>query len=177
MSRYSSAAYDLSLFEERRDNTVRLEALHEREPRREEQQAAREKVVGLPQQGKQKKPRRHFLRRGAAVLCFGVIFSTVTLVVYNQVQLTELTDQINTTTQQLEEAESLEVQLNMEVSQQMNGSQVEEYATQELGMKKVVSDQVTYVNVAEEDQGAVVRQASGGSFLDKLWSTVVSWFA
>ncbi len=44
-------------------------------------------------------------------------------------------------------------------------------------MKKVVSDQVTYVNVAEEDQGAVVRQASGGSFLDKLWSTVVSWFA
>ena len=170
MSRYSSAAYDLSLFEERRDNTVRLEALPEREPRREEQQAAREKVVELPQQGKQKKPRRHFLRRGAAVLCFGVIFSTVTLVVYNQVQ-------INTTTQQLEEAESLEVQLNMEASQQMNGSQVEEYATQELGMKKVVSDQVTYVNVAEEDQGAVVRQASGGSFLDKLWSTVVSWFA
>lgn len=111
------------------------------------------------------------------MLCFGVIFSTVTLVVYNQVQLTELTDQINTTTQQLEEAESLEVQLNMEASQQMNGSQVEEYATQELGMKKVVSDQVTYVNVAEEDQGAVVRQASGGSFLDKLWSTVVSWFA
>ena len=153
MSRYSSAAYDLSLFEERRDNTVRLEALPEREPRREEQQAAREKVVELPQQGKQKKPRRHFLRRGAAVLCFGVIFSTVTLVVYNQVQL------------------------NMEASQQMNGSQVEEYATQELGMKKVVSDQVTYVNVAEEDQGAVVRQASGGSFLDKLWSTVVSWFA
>ena len=70
MSRYSSAAYDLSLFEERRDNTVRLEALPEREPRREEQQAAREKVVELPQQGKQKKPRRHFLRRGAAVLCF-----------------------------------------------------------------------------------------------------------
>ena len=34
-------------------------------------------------------------------------FSTVTLVVYNQVQLTDLTDQINTTTQQLEEAESL----------------------------------------------------------------------
>ena len=153
MSRYSSAAYDLSIFEDRSDHTVRLEALPERAPRREEQQAAREKVVELPQQGKQKKPRRHFLRRGAAVLCFGVIFSTVTLVVYNQVQL------------------------NMEASQQMNGSQVEEYATQELGMKKVVSDQVTYVNVAEEDQGAVVRQASGGSFLDKLWSTVVSWFA
>ena len=90
-----------------------------------------------------------------------MIFSTVTLVVYNQVQLTELTDQINTTTQQLEEAESLEVQLNMEASQQMNGSQVEEYATQELGMKKVVSDQVTYVNVAEEDQALWCARPAG----------------
>lgn len=71
MSRYSSAAYDLSLFEERRDNTVRLEALPEREPRREEQQAAREKVVELPQQGKQKKPRRHFCAEGPRCSALG----------------------------------------------------------------------------------------------------------
>ena len=58
-------------------------------------------------------------------------------VVYNQVQLTELTDQINTTTQQLEEAQSTEIQLNMEASQKMNGAAVEEYATNELGMSKV----------------------------------------
>ena len=38
----------------------------------------------------------------------------MTLVVYNQVQLTELTEEINTTAKQLEEAESLEIQLNME---------------------------------------------------------------
>ena len=110
------------------------------------------------------------------MLCFGVIFATVITVVYNQVQLTELTDQINTTTQQLEEAQSTEIQLNMEASQKMNGAAVEEYATNELGMSKVVSGQVTYVDVAQEDAGTVVRQATGDSFWEKLWSTVRSWF-
>ena len=71
MSRYSSAAYDLSLFEERRDNTVRLEALPEREPRREEQQAAREKVVELPQQGKQKSPAGIFCAEGPRCSALG----------------------------------------------------------------------------------------------------------
>ena len=185
MPRYSSEAYDFSLFEERTSTEERVSnarwdnAQPEEQPREEPKKRSQENVVELPEDElkKNRKPRRHLLRRAAAVLCFGVVFSAVTLVVYNQVQLTELTEEINTTAKQLEEAESLEIQLNMEASQQMNGSQVEEYATQELGMKKVVSDQVTYVNVAEEDQGAVVRQASGGSFLDKLWSTVVSWFA
>ena len=174
MAKFSSEAYDLSQWEERVQTS-----LPERGPGEEEREESREKGGELPKTKlhKNKRPRRNPLKMAAATLCFGVILATVTTMIYNQVQLTELTDQINTTTQQLEEAESLEVQLNMEASQQMNGSQVEEYATQELGMKKVVSDQVTYVNVAEEDQGAVVRQASGGSFLDKLWATVVSWFA
>ena len=88
--------------------------------------------------------------------------------VYNQVQLTELTEEINTTAKQLEEAESLEIQLNMEASAQMDGAAVEQYAQEELGMSKVSGGQVTYVNVAQEDQGTVVREATGGSFWGEL---------
>ena len=110
------------------------------------------------------------------MLCFGVVFSAVTLVVYNQVQLTELTEEINTTTKQLEEAESLEIQLNMEASAQMDGAAVEQYAQEELGMSKVSGGQVTYVNVAQEDQGTVVREATSGSFWENLWSAIQSWF-
>ena len=175
MSRFTSEAYDFSLFEERSvvedipqwDNAQRVA-----EPQEETHQKTRENVVELPQREleKNRKPRMHPLRRAAAVLCFGVIFATVITVVYNQVQLTELTDQINTTTQQLEEAQSTEIQLNMEASQKMNGAAVE------LGMSKVVSGQVTYVDVAQEDAGTVVRQATGDSFWEKLWSTVRSWF-
>ena len=186
MSRLTTEAYDFSLFEEHRveeesvaadsprwDNTQPQE-----EPRRERREKPRENVVELPQQEqrKAKKPRRHLLRTMAAVLACGVVFSTVTMVIYNQVQLTELTEEINQTTQQLQEAESLEIQLNMEASQEMDGAAVEEYAQNELGMSKIASGQVTYVDSVQEDQGTVVREAGGGSFFEKLWSTIQSWF-
>ena len=58
----------------------------------------------------------------------------------------------------------------------MNGTAVEEYAQNELGMSKVTNGQVTYVDVAQEDQGTVVREASGGSLWDQIWSTIQSWF-
>ena len=158
MPRYSSEAYDFSLFEERTSTEERVSNARWEELK------------------KNRKPRRHLLRRAAAVLCFGVVFSAVTLVVYNQVQLTELTEEINTTAKQLEEAESLEIQLNMEASAQMDGAAVEQYAQEELGMSKVSGGQVTYVNVAQEDQGTVVREATSGSFWENLWSAIQSWF-
>ena len=181
MSRFTSEAYDFSLFEERSvvedipqwDNAQRVA-----EPQEETHQKTRENVVELPQREleKNRKPRMNPLRRAAAVLCFGVIFATVITVVYNQVQLTELTEEINTTAKQLEEAESLDIQLNMEASAQMDGAAVEQYAQEELGMSKVSGGQVTYVNVAQEDQGTVVREATSGSFWENLWSTIQSWF-
>ena len=53
-----------------------------------------------------------------ATLCFTVIFATVVSIVYSQVQLTELTegDQYPIT-QQLQEEQSLEVQMSMQASQ------------------------------------------------------------
>ncbi len=186
MSRFSTEAYDFSLFEEHRVESVDAAADAPRwdntqpqeEPQRERREKPKENVVELPgkEQRKAKKPRRHPLRTMAAVLACGVMFSTVTMVIYNQVQLTELTEEINQTTQKLQEAESLEIQLNMEASQKMDGAAVEEYAQSELGMSKVVGGQVTYVDSVQEDQGTVVREAGGGSFFEKLWATVQSWF-
>lgn len=187
MSRFSSEAYDFSLFEEREtvaesaslqdaprwDNTQ-----PELEPEKEQRQESRENVVELPEKELKKnaRPRLRPFQRMVATLFFGLVFTTVVTMVYNQVQLTELTDKINTTTKQLEQAESLEIQLNMAASQMMNGAAVEEYAQKELGMGKITSGQVTYVDMAADDQGTVVREASGGSWLDQLWSTIQSWF-
>ena len=64
----------------------------------------------------------------------------------------------------------------MEASAQMDGAAVEQYAQEELGMSKVSGGQVTYVNVAQEDQGTVVREATSGSFWENLWSAIQSWF-
>ena len=43
-------------------------------------------------------------------------------------------------------------------------------------MSKVSGGQVTYVNVAQEDQGTVVREATSSSFWENLWSAIQSWF-
>ena len=58
----------------------------------------------------------------------------------------------------------------------MDGAAVEQYAQEELGMSKVSGGQVTYVNVAQEDQGTVVREATSGSFGRTCGPSIQSWF-
>ena len=171
-----SEAYDFSLFEERYDNTAPLRGPQKgSQPKKD----VRQNVVELPERELKKnaRPQRHPFRAMAATACFAVIFATVVSVVYSQVQLTELTEQINTAATQLEEAQSLEIQLNMKAAREMNGSQVEEYAVNQLGMSKITGTQVTYVNVAQEDEGTVVQDVDGGSVLDQIMATIRSWFA
>lgn len=170
----AARAYDFSLFEPHYDNTVPA-----REPRRQEQPQKSPKVVELPQREAEKsvQPKRHPIRAAAAVLSFLAFVSIAVAMVYSQEQLAILTDQINAATQTLEESQSLEVQLNMQAAQKMNGAQVEEYAAKELGMSKVTSSQITYISVAQQDKGTVLRNADGGSFLDRIFSRLRAWFA
>ena len=65
----------------------------------------------------------------------------------------------------------------MSAAQKMNGSEVEKYAADELGMSKVSSRQISYVNVAQQDKGQVMQTVQEGSLIDKLFSTIRCWFA
>ena len=153
-------------------------ALPAHSPEQKPGQKRRHNVVELPQRELKRNARakRSPLRMVLSALFFAGVMFTVMTVIYSQVQLTELTEEINQTTQALEEAESLEIQLNMAAAQKMTGAQVEEYAAS-LGMEKVSGSQVTYINVAQEDQGTVVQQVEEPSLLGRLWNTVRSWFA
>ena len=153
-------------------------ALPAHSPEQKPGQKRRHNVVELPQRELKRNARakRSPLRMVLSALFFAGVMCTVMTVIYSQVQLTELTEEINQTTQALEEAESLEIQLNMAAAQKMTGAQVEEYAAS-LGMEKVSGSQVTYINVAQEDQGTVVQQVEEPSLLGRLWNTVRSWFA
>ena len=158
----SYEAYDFSLFEARYDNTAPAPV---REPKRQE----RPNVVELPQEEleKNRRPKRHPIRAMAAAIVFFGFVALGAAMVHSQEQLAMLTEQINTATQTLQESQSLEVQLNMRAAQTMNSSQVEAYAAQ-LGMSKVSSGQITYVNVMQQDKGAVLQTTEGGSILDRL---------
>lgn len=162
MANYSEA-YDFSLFEERYDNTAPAV-----EPRKRRDEKSN--VVELPKNEPEKstKPKRHPVRALAAVFSFAFFVAIAVAMVYSQEQLAKLTEQINVATETLAESESLEVQLNMQAAQKMNGAQVEAYAADELGMSKISSGQVTYVNVAQQDKGTVLQNAEGGSLIDKL---------
>ncbi len=167
-------AYDFSLFEERMGSAAPI-----LEPKIQEQPEQRpDNVVELPEQPQQSpKHQRGFLRMAAAVICFAVIFATAISAVYSEVQLTELTEQINNTKNSLAEAESLEIQLNMQAAQKMTEAQVEEYAMQQLGMSKMTGAQVTYLHVASQDKGTVVQDIEGGSPIDQFFAMIRSWLA
>jgi len=171
-------AYDFSLFEEhnaareiapqpveiprREGNLVELPGTERR--RQREQPATKPKTSPQAQQ----RPRRDPVRMAVAVVCFMAIFCVAILAVYSEVQLTELTDKINMTQKELQEAQSLEVQLTMQAAARMSDAQVEEYVSQQLGMGKVTGSQVIYMRVTQQDKGRVIQQIDGGSWLDGL---------
>ncbi len=170
-----SEAYDFSLFEPHYGNTVPA-----RQPKREQpERAPRKNVVELPKKELEKnaKPKRHPLRAAATVVSFAIFAAIAVGMVYSQEQLAMLTEQINAANQTLAESQSLEVQLNMQAFQAMNGAQVEDYALNQLGMTKIASGQVMYVNAAQKDRGTVVQSADDDSALDKLLAAIRSLFA
>lgn len=171
---YQSEAYDFSLFEER--NAVPV-----LDPQIEEQPQRRDNVVDLPEQQPEKEPQKRpkpsLLKRIAGAVCFSLLFATGITAVYSEVQLTELTEKMNTAQEELSEAQSLEIQLNMQAAQRMTDAQVEDYAIQQLGMGKLAGSQVVYMHVAQQDKGTVVQAIEGGSWLDKLLGEIRSWLA
>ncbi len=173
---YQTEAYDFSLFEDRNAARV-LEPQIEEQPKRKQSPVELPKRAEQPerQRGKQAKHRLSPLKMAAAALCFIALFATGLTAVYSEVQLTELTEQINDTQNNLAEAESLEVQLNMQAAQRMTDAQVEAYAEQQLGMGKITGSQVVYMHVAQQDKGTVVQDIEGETGIAKFFSDMWAW--
>lgn len=172
----SSEAYDFSLFDTRYDNTAPA-----KEPKHEPEHEHRHHttVIELPHEEleKNRKPKANPMRMLGLALVFTFFIVLGVAMVHSQNQLAVLTEQINAATQTLEESQSLEVQLNMRAAQTMSASDVEQYAEKQLGMSKVNSGQITYVNVAQQDKGTVLQDAEGGSVIDRLFARMKSWLA
>jgi len=175
MANYAEA-YDFSLFEERQNDTVPVEVPQRRE---RTESAPKKNISYLPQEEVEKsrkaKPRIRPLKAIAVALSFVVIFGTVISLIYSQVQLTELTDEIATQTKELEAAQALEVQLSMASTEQLKSSEVEKYAREQLGMGRVTEGQVYYLNLATTDKVEVLEETKQG-FFEEIAEAVQSWF-
>ena len=113
-------------------------------------------------------------KSAVAIFCVSIAFTLVASVIYGQVQLTELTEKINVATNSLTELESVEIQLQMKATSNMNVDEIEDYAKSQLGMGKINSNQITYVNLAQQDKGIVVEKTNK-NFFANIWDTVTSW--
>ena len=95
-----------------------------------------------------------------------VLLSVVFASLYGRVKIAQLNVDINTATAQLEELNSEKVRMEAELDGQMSLSQVEEIATEELGMVKPDNSQVTYLKVAQENK--IQTSTKSESLLDIL---------
>lgn len=167
--RNRTEAYDLSLFETR-PLTVEVGGLPKEKPSPKTQR--RNNVIELPQKELDQNRRKHpfSLKTVAVVATMALMLTIVGSIVFNQVQLNELTTQIAAAQTQLAEQESVHTQMQMEANANMTLSDVEQYAKEYLDMSKIGKSQVTYITLTEGDQGNVVQDSGGESLLDQILS-------
>ena len=158
MEKDRSEAYDLSLFE----------------PKRQELPASGQKnnVIKLTQEqlDKSRRVKIQPLHALATFLSMAVVVGIVGSVVYGQAQLNELTDQINTAQAELSEAQSTYTQLKMKSDSRLSLDTVEEYAKDTLGMRRISQEQVVCISLSSGDKGEVLQE--DGSVLVSLWNWI-----
>lgn len=147
-----NVAYDISLFEEHKPLDVN-----------------KNNVLKLPKNNvnAKLKAKNHLMTLVFTVLTFSLSVAIVGTMVFNQVQLTEITDKTNKITKQLEESRSENTQLQMKVNEKLAPGMVEEYAKSKLLMEKTSPCQVEYFSLSTGDK-VEVTQSKGKNIIDNF---------
>ena len=172
----TSNAYDFDLFDSR-DHGSAVPKLPE--PKAPQKQKQKNNVVKLDEK-QLRRSHRHsanpvkMLMNLAVVL---VIVGAIGAVVFSQVQLTELTDEINTANESLSQEKSIAIQLEMQAASKLNTEEIEQIAREKLGMEKVADGQTSYISLTQDDEGTVVQAEKTPNLLDRIWQVLQSLFS
>ena len=152
-----SEAYDLSLFE----------------PKKAE-------IVKLKPNKKQQKQQRHRARIQAAlntavtVFTAGIVVAVLGLMIASRVQLTEMNSEISQKQSQLNELIGETKRLESELASRTSPQMVEQYA-EEQGMQKTEAGQIGYITVNDGGGNAVAEVEEPG-FWQSVWNALVGFF-
>lgn len=93
-------------------------------------------------------------RKKSAVLVFVFIFifAMIAMQIYPNVQSNELLKQINSAKAEIKIAEAENIRLNSELNSITSIAKIDSYATDILGMNRVESYQVKYINLSQGDK-------------------------
>ena len=133
-------------------------------------------IIELPGQLLRQSRRKRVKPLRAVATAVGVLMICGVLgtVIHGQVQLTELNEEILEATAQLSEEQSVELQLQYAADQNMSTAQLEEYASEQLGMQKINPGQITYIGLADGNTGTVVRDVDSKPWFLEIWDSVVA---
>ena len=158
-TRTRGEAYDFELFEPKRKS---------------EPQQQTNNIIRLPQADleRNRRPKHRSLKVLSMSVFLTVMLGIVGTFVYGQVRLSELTNEINLSTTELAEQESLYTQLKMKSQSKLSLETVEEYAETQLGMRKLEQSQVEYISLSQGDKGQVLEGDSSENWLTSIWNFI-----
>ena len=155
----SNGAYDFALFEPK----WQQESLQKKN-----------NIIEIPQEKleQNRKTGAKPFRAVSYFLALAVMLGIVGTYVYGQVQLTELTENLNTATKTLNESESVYTQTQMKADSQLSLETVENYATNKLGLQKIAQNQVEPISLSKGDKIQVIQSGKGKNWLSSLWNSI-----
>lgn len=156
----SNNAYDISVFE---DENLENQDLHKKN-----------KVVKIPKKKieQAKRRKRNPLKLTVSFLFSAVVVAVVGMIIYSQVQLTELNQKISEAQETLANSQSEYTQMQMNVDAKYTTSIIEEYAQDKLGMTKANSSQKEFVDLSSGDKAKVVEKED-----KSIFDTIVDWIS
>ena len=101
-----------------------------------------------------------------AALAVGILI--VVTMLYSRAVLTELSQQVASKYNELEELKSENIRLQAQLESAVSLRNIEEYATQRLGMSAMDKQQVTYINLSEGDQIELTDQSPKQTLFDRI---------
>ncbi len=106
--------------------------------------------------------------------CIFLVAITAAFILFCQMQLTQLTAEASEQSDLLSELQSENVSLTTKQMNSMNMDEVEQYATDTLGMVKMDNSQIEYVELTNPD---LVTVADDSMTLRGLWSALAARFS
>lgn len=94
--------------------------------------------------------RNGLIKSMKVILVSMLMFGLLGTLIYGETQKNQLTREISKTQTQLNIAKSENTRLNMMLNSIVSLDNIEQYATEKLGMVKVQNQQISYINIAEE---------------------------
>ncbi len=151
-------AYDLSLFEARR-------APRERKSKTDEIKVVKGKGKAISK------------KKGlfSKIVVFGVFVILISTLIYSKVELTEVGEDITSQQALLAELQGEATRLELELEGKTSFGTIEEYATEHLGLSKVSSAQIKYIDLSEGNKIESLGDVGLASLWAKLKTAVISF--